>query len=151
MSSNNKQIVRKLFREFLDKGNLAVADEIIASHHIHHDPATPESGKGPDGQKKVITLYRNAFSDLHFKMDQVIETDEYVTTRYTSTGRHTGELWGIAPTGKAVKVEGIAVNRISKGRIVETWVIWDALGLMQQLGAVPALEKAKAQATQMPN
>src|SRR5437870_1682175 len=65
LSPNNKQIVRKLFKEFLDKGNLAVADEIIALHHVHHDPATPQSDKGPDGQKKVITLYRNAFSDLH--------------------------------------------------------------------------------------
>lgn len=147
MSPNNKHIVRKLFKEFLDKGNLAVADEIIAPHHVHHDPATPEAGKGPDGQKKVITLYRNAFSDLHFRMDHMIETDEYVTTRYTSTGTHTGELWGIAPTGKAVNVEGIAVNRILRGQIVETWVIWDALGLMMQLEVVPTLAKAKAQAT----
>jgi len=148
MSSENKQVVRKLFNDFLSKGNLAVADEIIAAHHVHHDPATPDFGKGPEGQKQTISLYRTAFPDLQFKIDQLIEADDFVTTRYTSTGTHKGELRGIAPTNKTIKVEGMAINRISRGRIVETWVIWDALGLMQQLGVVPALEKAKAQVSQ---
>ena len=147
MSSENKQVVRKLFNDFLSKGNLAVADEIIAANHVHHDPATPDFGKGPEGQKQTISLYRTAFPDLQFKIDQIIEADDFVTTRYTSTGTHKGELRGIAPTNKTIKVEGMAINRISRGRIVETWVIWDALGLMQQLGVVPALEKAKAQAS----
>jgi steroid delta-isomerase-like uncharacterized protein len=145
MSSENKQVVRKLFNDFLSKGNLAVADEIIAANHVHHDPATPDFGKGPEGQKQTISLYRTAFPDLQFKIDQLIEADDFVTTRYTSTGTHKGELRGIAPTNRTIKVEGMAINRISRGRIVETWVIWDALGLMQQLGVVPALEKAKAQ------
>ena len=147
MSSENKQVVRKLFNDLLNKGNLAVADEIIAPNHIHHDPATPDFGKGPEGQKEVISLYRNAFPDLQFKIDHMIDADDFVTTRYTSTGTHKGELRGIAPTNKTVRVEGVVINRISRGRITETWVIWDALGLMQQLGVVPALEKAKAQAS----
>ena len=147
MSSENKQVVRKLFNDLLNKGNLAVADEIIAAHHVHHDPATPDFGKGPEGQKQVISLYRNAFPDLKFTIDHMIDADDFVTTRYTSTGTHKGELWGIASTDKTIKVGGMAINRISRGRIVETWVIWDALGLMQQLGVVPALEKAKAKAS----
>ena len=53
-------------------------------------------------------------------------------------------LRGIAPTNKKIRVEGVVINRISRGRIAESWVMWDALGLMQQLGVVPALEKAKA-------
>jgi len=147
MPSENRQLVRKLFKELLNKGNFAVADMIIGPEHIHHDPASPGVGKGPDGQKQVIGLYRNAFPDLQFKIDDIIEGDSSLTTRYTATGTHKGELWGIAPTNKTVKVEGVVINRISRGRIVETWVMWDALGLMQQLGAVPALEKAKAQST----
>jgi steroid delta-isomerase-like uncharacterized protein len=143
MSSENKQLVRRLFNDLLNKGNLAVADAIIAATHVHHDPVTPDFGKGPEGQKQVISLYRNAFPDLKFKIDQMIEADDFVTTRYTSTGTHKGELRGIAATNKTVRVEGIVINRISRGKITETWVIWDALGLMQQLGVVP--EKAKAQ------
>jgi steroid delta-isomerase-like uncharacterized protein len=141
----NQQIVRKLFKEFLTKGNLAVADEIIASNHVHHDPATADFGKGPKGQQQVVTLYRNAFPDLHFKIDHLLESGDFVTVRYTATGTHKGELRGVAPTNKTIKVAGVAILRLSRGRIAETWVIWDALGLMEQLGAVPALEKAKAQ------
>jgi predicted ester cyclase len=74
----------------------------------------------------------------------MIDADDFVTTRYTSTGTHKGELRGIAATNKTFRVEGVVINRISRGRIAESWVMWDALGLMQQLGVVPALEKAKA-------
>ena len=144
MPVGNKQIVRKLFNNLLNKGNLAVADEIIAPNHVNHDPATPDTGKGPDGEKQIVTLYRNAFPDLQFKIDHMIDADDFVTTRYTSTGTHKGELRGIAATNKTFRVEGVVINRISRGRIAESWVMWDALGLMQQLGVVPALEKAKA-------
>jgi len=145
MSADNKQIVRRLFKDFLSKGSLAVADQIIAPNHIHHDPASPDFGLGPEGQKKTISLYRNAFPDLQFKVNEMIEAGNFVTTRYTSTGTHKAEFNGIAPTNKTLSVEGIVINRLSRGKIVETWVVWDALGLMRQLGQVPALEKAKAQ------
>jgi steroid delta-isomerase-like uncharacterized protein len=145
MSAENKQIVRRLFKDFLSKGNLAVADQIIAANHVHHDPATPDFGLGPEGQKKTISLYRNAFPDLQFKVNEMIAAGNFVTTRYTSTGTHKAEFNGIAPTNKTLSVEGIAINRLSRGKIVETWVVWDALGLKQQLGQVSALEKAKAQ------
>lgn len=144
MATNNKQIVRQLFKDFLGKGNLSVADRIIASNHIHHDPATPDFGKGPEGQKQTVSLYRNTFSDLQFKVNDMIEAGNFVTTRYTSTGQHTAEFHGIAPTGKSVSVEGIAINRLARGKIVETWVIWDALGLMRQLGQVPEVAKGQA-------
>src|SRR5260370_36721169 len=66
MPVGNKQIVRKLFNNLLNKGNLAVADEIIAPNHVNHDPATPDTGKGPEGAEQIVTLYRNAFPDLAF-------------------------------------------------------------------------------------
>jgi hypothetical protein len=58
-------------------------------------------------------------------------------TRFTFCGRHTGDLFGIAPTGKAFTVTGIDIHRIEGGRIVEEWTSWDVFGLMQQLGALP--------------
>lgn len=144
MPLKNKEIVRKFFKDFLSKGNLAVADQIIAPNHVHHDPATPDFGKGPEGQKQTISLYRNAFPDLQFKINGMIEAENCVTTRYTATGTHKAEFNGIAPTNKSLSVEGIAINRLSRGKVVETWVIWDALGLMQQLGQVPAMAKGQA-------
>ena len=145
MPSQNKQIVKRFLNDLWSQGNLAVANEIIAANHVQHDPATPNFGKGPDGAKQIVTLYRSAFPDLHFTIDQIVDGEDFVTTRYTARGTHKAELRAIAATNKTVKVEGIFISRISRGKIAETWVVWDALGLMQQLGQVPALEKAKAQ------
>ena len=147
MPSENKQSVRRLFLELWNYGNLTVADEIFAGNYINHDPASPDFGKGPQGVKQTVTLYRNAFPDLQFTIDQIIEADEFVTTRFTSRGTHKGPLLAIATTNKTIQVEGILISRISRGRIAEGWVKWDALGMMQQLGAVPAVGKAKSQAS----
>lgn len=144
LSNANRHLVQKLFKDLFDKGNLGVADEIIAPNHVNHDPATPYFGKGPDGVKQIVMLYRGAFPDLHFTIDQIVDADDFLAVRYTATGTHKAELRGVAPTNKAVKVEGEAIYRISRGKIAESWVYWDALGLMQQLGQVPGLEKAKA-------
>ena len=59
--------------------------------------------------------------------------------RWTARGTHTGDLWGIAGTGKDITVTGTSVDRISGGRIIESWSNWDTLGLMQQLGVVPVM------------
>jgi steroid delta-isomerase-like uncharacterized protein len=146
MSNANRHLVQKLFNDLFNRDNLAVADEIIAANHVNHDPATPVFGKGPDGQKQIVTLYRKAFPDLHFTIDQIIDADDFLAVRYTATGTHKAELRGVAPTNKTVKVEGEAIYRISRGKIAESWVYWDALGLMQQLGQVPRLEMVKGQA-----
>ena len=145
MSSENKQLVRRLFLELWNQRKLAVADEIFAADCINHDPASPDFGKGPEGVKQTAILYRNAFPDLLFTVDQMIDAGQLVTTRFTSQGTHKGELRGIAPTNKPIKVEGMVVHRVSRARIAEGWVMWDALGMMQQLGVVPTFEKAKAQ------
>jgi steroid delta-isomerase-like uncharacterized protein len=147
MPSKNERLVLRLFLELWNYGKLAVADEIFATNYVNHDPASPDFGTGPEGVKQLVTLYRNAFPDLQLTANQMIDTGQLVTTRFTSQGTHKGELRGIAPTNKPIKVEGMVIHRISRGHIVEGWVMWDALGLMQQLGVIPAMEKVKPQAT----
>ena len=147
MSEQNKTIVRRLCEELWNKGNLPVADELIAPTYTHHDAATPDVGRGPDGEKKRVTLYRNAFSDLRLTVEDLIAEGETVMARWSCRGAHKGELNGIAPTGKQFAISGVTVCRIAGGKIVEGWVNWDALSLMQQLGVVPELgNKAKAAA-----
>jgi predicted ester cyclase len=82
-------------------------------------------------------MYRSAFPDLSFEVQETVTDGEWVAVRWTSTGTHEGELMGIEPTGKKTAVEGIELDRIEDGKIVESRVSWDALGLLQQLGAVP--------------
>jgi predicted SnoaL-like aldol condensation-catalyzing enzyme len=100
MASENKRLVRRLFNDLWNKGNLAVATQSSQPPTSNHDPATPDFGTGPEGVKRLVTLFRNAFPDLHFKIDHMIDADDFVTvtTRYTATGTHKGALQVIAPT-----------------------------------------------------
>ena len=144
MSEHNKAIVRRLFAELWNNGNLSVAEEIFNPNYEHHDSSTPDFGRGPDSEKKRATLYRTAFPDLHLTIEDVIAEGETVMTRWSCRGTHKGDLNGIAPTGKHITITGLTVARVSNGKIVEGYVNWDALGLMQQLGVVPQLAKARA-------
>jgi steroid delta-isomerase-like uncharacterized protein len=145
MSEQNKTIVRRLFEELWNKGNLPVADELIAPTYTHHDAATPDVGRGPDGEKKRLTLYRNAFTDLRLTVEDMIAEGETVMARWSCRGAHKGKLSGIAPTGKQIAISGVTVCGVANGKIVEGWVNWDAPSLMQQLGVVPELgNKVKA-------
>jgi steroid delta-isomerase-like uncharacterized protein len=147
MSEQNKTAVRRLFDELWNKGNLPVADELIAPTYTHHDASTPDVGRGPESEKKRVTHYRNAFPDMRLTIEDIIAEGETVIARWSCRGQHKGELNGIAPTGKQFAISGVTIARFANGKMVEGYVNWDALGLMQQLGVVPELGKAKAVAT----
>jgi steroid delta-isomerase-like uncharacterized protein len=143
LSETNKTISRRFFEEAFGKGNLNVLDEIIASDHVNSGPgALPELPTGPEGAKQLVTVYRNAFPDVRFTIDEQIAEGDKVVTRWTADGTHKGELQGIPATGKSSTVTGIAVDRIVNGKIAESWGIFDQFGMMQQLGLVPTPETA---------
>ncbi len=144
MSDQNKNAVRRLFEEVWNKGYVPVADELFAPAYTHHDSSTPDVGRGPESEKKRVSLYRNAFPDLRLTIEDLIAEGETVMARWSCRGTHRGDLNGIAPTGKQFTISGVSIARFASGKMVEGWVNWDALGLMQQLGVVPELAKAKA-------
>jgi steroid delta-isomerase-like uncharacterized protein len=146
MSENNKAVVRRLIEEVWNKGNSSLVDELFTPNYEHHDPSSPDFGRGPESEKKRVTLYRNAFPDLRVTIEDSIAEDNTVMTRWSCRGTHKGDLNGIAPTGKQFTISGITVARLANGKLAEGYVNWDALGLMQQLGVVPELAKAKTQA-----
>jgi len=147
MSEANKNVVRRLFEEVWNKGSMPVADELFAPTYTHHDSSTPDAGRGPESEKKRATLYRAAFPDIRLAIEDIIAEGETVTARWSCRGTHKGDLNGIAPTGKQFSISGMSIARFANGKMVEGWVNWDALGLMQQLGVVTELGKAKAAAT----
>jgi steroid delta-isomerase-like uncharacterized protein len=146
MSESNKNTVRRLVEEVWNKGNLSLADELYAANYTHHDPSTPDAGKGPESEKRRATLYRGAFPDFRLTIDDILADGETVTARWSCHGTHKGALGEIAPTGKQFTISGISVVRFTSGKMVEGWVNWDALGMMRQLGVVPEIRKAKAAA-----
>jgi steroid delta-isomerase-like uncharacterized protein len=143
LSETNKTVSRRFFEEVFGKGKLNVLDEIIAKDHVNSGPGTiPGLPNGPEGSKQFVTVYRNAFPDVHFTIDEQIAEGDKVVTRWTAQGTHQGELAGLPATGKSSTVTGISVNRIVNGKIAESWGIFDEFGMMQQLGAIPMPELA---------
>ena len=135
----NKVIVRRFFEEAFEQGNLAVLDEILAPNSVSSGPnALPGMPTGPEGAKMTITMYRNAFPDLHFTIDEQIAEGNTVVTRWAAHGTHNGELAGVPATGKQATVVGMGVDRIENGKIVESWGLFDQFGMLQQLGVIPA-------------
>lgn len=142
MSAVNKALARRLVEEAFNEGRLDVTEELVASDFVGHDPSLPEEVRGPAGVKEVIAGYRAAFPDIQITIEDQIADGDLVVTRWRATGTHQGELMGMPATGKQATVTGITIDRIADDQIVESWDNWDTLGLMQQLGAIPALSMA---------
>ena len=138
MSAENKALARRLVEEAFNAGRLDVTEELVASDFVGHDPSLPEEVRGPAGVKELIAGYRAAFPDIRITIEDQIADGDYVVSRWSGTGTHQGELMGMPATGKQATVTGITIDRIVDGRIVESWDNWDTLGMMQQLGAIPA-------------
>jgi predicted ester cyclase len=135
---------RRIIEEVFGAGRYELADELVAEGAIGHDPALPEPTMGPEGVKEGARGYRAAFPDLRIMIGDVVAQDDLVAIRWTARGTHKGELFGIAPTGKEATVTGITIDRWAGGKVAESWTNWDTLGLLQQLGVVPAAAKAPA-------
>jgi steroid delta-isomerase-like uncharacterized protein len=127
-------LIRRFFTEVFNQGNLEAIDDFIHPDHENHDPTAPEVPKGPEGVRRLAELYRSAFPDIRFEHEEIVVAGDKVAHRWTFEGTHRGEMMGIAPTEKAVTVQGIEINRIADGKIAESWAISDALGMLRQLG-----------------
>lgn len=141
-AESNKALARRLMEEAFNAGNIDVLDELVATGFVNHDSAAPESTVGLDAARASIEGYRTAFPDLRVTIEDQIADDDRVVTRWSAKGTHQGELMGMPATGKETTVTGITIDRIVDGRIAESWTNWDTLGMLQQLGVVPALATA---------
>jgi steroid delta-isomerase-like uncharacterized protein len=134
-----KRVYRRFLDEAFNQGNLDALDDILSSDYVDHN-APPGLPPGPAGIKQIIGGFRSAFPDTRMTIkDQIAEGDR-VATRYTFQGTHLGDLMGIPPSGKAASMTGITIARVANGKMTEGWVVYDLLGLMQQIGAIPAPE-----------
>ena len=139
-TEENKALVRRAIEEGWNQGNVAVFDELYAPNFIFHDPDFPDVRTRED-YKQWATGIRAAFPDLHLTIEDVIAEGDQVVVRWTFRGTNTGDLvmpMPIPATGKQVTVTGITISRFAGGKLVEIWQQGDTMGLMQQLGVIPA-------------
>lgn len=130
-----KAIARRYIDDLWSKGNLAVADEIIAADFVNRSPVP---GETPDreGIKQGVTAFQTGFSDYQFVIDDLIAEGDKIAIRNTFRGTHTGEFAGAPATGKQITFACIVILRIEDAKIVDRWAVVDELGFMIQLGVI---------------
>jgi steroid delta-isomerase-like uncharacterized protein len=136
MSTANEALSRRFFDEVCNGRDLDVADEIIAADFVSHIPQSPPA-EGPDGVKASVAVYQDAL-DGQWDVQEMHSSGDRVFTRWVGRGTHVGEINGIPPTGRTIAVEALTMHRVADGKIAEDWTVWDALGLLEQIGAIPA-------------
>jgi steroid delta-isomerase-like uncharacterized protein len=135
LQEQNKIISRR-FRAELDKGNWSITEELVSPSFVMHMPGNPPMNR--DGVTQVLKMFYGAFPDLHHTFEEFVAEGDKVACRFTISGTHKGDFQDIPPTGKTVNVSASVVDRIVDGKIVEHWTLLDTMGLMQQLGVIPA-------------
>lgn len=135
MREENKAIARRFLDELWNRSNFGLVDQLLASDYDGHSSTVI---RGPEGAMEFVPRLRNAFPDFQFSiLDQIAEGDK-VATRWIIRGTHKGEFQGMPPSGKQIEMTGITIFRIANGKLIEGWTNEDVLGMLQQLGAVPA-------------
>ena len=144
-TEENKAVVRRWFDEVMTQGNISTVDLICMQCHpgftvINGIVDNPPPGM--DGVKELVKLFRNAFPDMRFNIEEQIAEGNKVTTRMTIHGTHHGDFMGIPASGKPVSFSAISIWEVADGKLLQERVNWDALGALQQLGAIPTLGQA---------
>jgi len=136
--SENKVIAQRFNDEVWSSGSLKTVGELVDPDIVFNDPLSPVEVRGIEAFKQYYSVFNAAFPDLDFTIEDLVSEGNKVAARWTNKATHKGALMGIPATGLKVGVTGIIVYEIADGKIKEAWTVWDALGLMQQLGVVPA-------------
>jgi predicted ester cyclase len=116
---------------------VSTLNQYIAPNWVNHDPSLPPM-QGYEGAKQLVMLFHSAFPDLQIEIEDTLAEGDKVACRFRIRGTNTGPFQGMPPTGRSINVTATGIFRVVGGKATDNWVNLDALGLMQQLGVVPA-------------
>ena len=138
MHKENDALIRRWFEEVWNKGREEAIDELFAEDGVAHGLADVAGGKlrGPAGFKPFFRSFREAFPEVEVTVEDTVSEGDKVAARCTVRGSHRGDMLGLAATNRPVDFTGIAIVRISYGKIVEAWNNFDFMSMFQQLGAL---------------
>jgi steroid delta-isomerase-like uncharacterized protein len=134
-----KALVRRFVEEIFNRGNMSVVEELFAPDFVEHEELPAGLPNDREGVIQLTTMLRSAFPDFKATIDDIIAEGSKVVIRMTWRGTQDGEFMGMPPSGKSVSIGVIDIIRIADGKFVEHWGQIDSMGMMQQLGAIPAL------------
>jgi steroid delta-isomerase-like uncharacterized protein len=124
--------------ELINAGDIDGFGDLLADDFVEHEEM-PGLERSKAGVKQLFHMYRAAFPDLRMEVQDLVVEGDKAVARVRATGTHQGELMGMPASGKKVDVQLIDITRFGDdGLALEHWGVFDALGMMQQLGAIPA-------------
>jgi steroid delta-isomerase-like uncharacterized protein len=133
-TEQNKATALRWSNELWSKGDLSVADEIIARDYVRHDPGDPFPARGPEDVKRIVSMLRGMLPDFHIQVETVVAEGDMVVSRYAATATDTVGYMGLPATGKPIRTSAMQMFRFENGKIVESWAVRDDLGTLRQLG-----------------
>lgn len=133
--NDNKEAIRRFWEEVFNQRKLELIDTLFTEDYVYHG-AAGQDVRGREGLKQFLTMYFNAFPDMHAEVEDVFGEGDKVASRAMCRGTHKGELMGMPPTGKQIAIRVICTNRFEGNRAAEDWELPDLFGMMQQLGAM---------------
>jgi steroid delta-isomerase-like uncharacterized protein len=143
VEEQNKAIARRYYDEIMNQANLAVIDELMSPDFLFTIPTHPDPYHGPDGFKNLVTMLHGAFPDVHLVVEHLLAEGDTVVGHWTGSGTHIGGplhtvMGDIPPSGKKFVIDGMSWLKIVDGKIVESLANEDTLGLLMQIGVIPA-------------
>lgn len=129
-----RELVRSYFYDVWDGGDVGLVERLFAPDFANRSPLLGQQ-PGVAGIRQFVSRFRRAFPDCAVSVDLQLAESDRVVTRYTVRGTHRDTFQGVAATGRAIQVSGIAIHRVAGGRIAEAWGYWDQAALLVQLGA----------------
>ncbi len=139
---SNKEVIRRWWEAMNQGKALDLIDVIYASDYLLHDPSVPNPVRGLAGVRGFVAMLQAAFPDQHCTIETLTAEEDRVSHVVTVRGTHRGVFQGIPATGKSFEITVRVVSRFVDGKIAEEWELFDALGLMQQLGVLPLRERS---------
>lgn len=137
MSASNKAVIQAFIEEILNQQQLDRTNDLVKQDFAELDPL-PGQAQGREGLKAILQVLWSAFPDMHWNVLEMVGEDDKVVTRFTWTGTHRGTFLGISATGRSVEVKGVVIDRLEDGKMADSRILMDIMGLMQQLGVIPA-------------
>jgi steroid delta-isomerase-like uncharacterized protein len=142
-TDTNKATVTRYYEEILNGRNIELIDQLAVEDYVENDPF-PGQGNGRSDLRARVAVLLEAFNPIHFVIEDVVAEGDHVVVRWSQTSTQSGPFMGMPPTGREFTINGIDIHALRDGCLAEHWHVVDQLGLLQQLGAIPAPSGATA-------
>lgn len=134
----NKELVRRLYEDGFNRGDLQVIDELMAPDAVTHDPVILDAPTGPGAIRGGVEMIRRAFPDFHVEILQLIAEGDRVASFLRMSGTNTGDYRRGAATNRRGSMRAFFIWRIADGRLAESWGAADRFAFLQELGVIPS-------------